>query len=319
MSYNMNYLSHLRAVQACLPALKIRANMDFARNSIELLARGKYVVMHPQYAALNGVNLAYTDSLSSAATHFIGWRNYINKRWRLSTDKLMFKRYCEGHGLRTPSMVRNLSDTTTGAILKRADSSFGEGIDGPLLPGSEFRELARGEYFETFVRGDICKMWFWDEQPVAMEVKPMVTVTGNGRATLRDLVNEIKSSFLPVHWDEVAKAAAFDGFSGLDDVVPDEQKVLVDFRYLSALHASRLDNLNVKPRYDGTKAMAQFEAAGKLFWKGIPPAMRQHTLYSVDAIIDANEDVWFLEMNSNPIVQPDAYPFMLEGLFGKAA
>lgn len=314
----MNFLSHLRSVQACLPPLKIRANMDFARNSIELLARGRYVVMHPQYAVLDGVKLAYTASLSPVATHFIGWRNYINKRWRLSTDKSMFKRYCSGHNLKVPGVVALAQDATDGVILKNAQSSFGHGIEGPFRPAFEFRPLQQGEYFETFIRGDIAKVWYWDDKVVAMEVKPMVTVKGNGRATLRDLVTEIKSSFLPVHWDDVAQVAAFDGVTSLDDVIADQREVLVDFRYLSALHPSRLDNLNVKARYDGTKVMSQLGAAGGVFWKGIPLNMRKHTLYTIDAIIDANQDLWFLEMNSNPIVHPDAYPFMLEGLFGQA-
>jgi D-alanine-D-alanine ligase-like ATP-grasp enzyme len=35
----------------------------------------------------------------------------------------------------------------------------------------------------------------------------------------------------------------------------------------------------------------------------------------VDAIVDGEERIWTLEMNSNPAIHPYAYPVMLDSLF----
>jgi hypothetical protein len=51
-------------------------------------------------------------------------------------------------------------------------------------------------------------------------------------------------------------------------------------------------------------------------WRSIPEPLRPASLYTVDAIADAEERIWLLEMNCNPAVHPDAYPVMFEGLFG---
>ena len=47
--------------------------------------------------------------------------------------------------------------------------------------------------------------------------------------------------------------------------------------------------------------------------------MRVDTLITLDAVVDANDKVWFLEINSNPAVHPDAYPALLKGAFERAA
>ena len=39
-------------------------------------------------------------------------------------------------------------------------------------------------------------------------------------------------------------------------------------------------------------------------------------LYSVDGVVDEGGAVWWLEMNSNPILPPEGYPLIFETLFG---
>jgi hypothetical protein len=41
-------------------------------------------------------------------------------------------------------------------------------------------------------------------------------------------------------------------------------------------------------------------------------------LYSLDAVVDGEGKVWWLEMNSNPVMPPPGYPAMLQDLFGVA-
>jgi D-alanine-D-alanine ligase-like ATP-grasp enzyme len=56
---------------------------------------------------------------------------------------------------------------------------------------------------------------------------------------------------------------------------------------------------------------AQLARAGAVFWTGIPADIRDNTLYAVDAVLDDNNKLWFLEMNSNPFVHPEAYTHMV--------
>lgn len=46
--------------------------------------------------------------------------------------------------------------------------------------------------------------------------------------------------------------------------------------------------------------------------------MRGTTLFTLDAMVDAQDHVWLLEMNSNPMVHPDAYPVMMTRLYEAA-
>lgn len=320
MSFNMNMVAHMRAISDCLPKFHARTELKFGNFLLEVRARGRYYELIPQYAILQGSRVIYTPALKSDVTHFIGWRPYFNRQWDLSNDKLAFKQYCRNNGLRVPRLFMQPADVVSDVIIKRRRSSFGEGIEGPFRreeANAMQRTLADGMYFEEFVIGEIAKIWYWDEKPVCVETKRMVPLAGDGDKTLRELVNAAKSSFVPVEWEPVEAMARYQGVS-LDTVIPTDHVVLSDFRYLSSLHPSTLHNGNIIHKLRGTPALEQMEKAGPVFWRGIPAEIRQHTLYTIDAIIDPSQQVWFLEMNSNPVVHPDSYMAMFEGLFGPA-
>ena len=317
MSFNLSMLNHMRAISECLPRFGARAELKFDSFQIEVRSRGLYYDLIPQYAVLSKGKLVYTPYLTSNVTSFIGWRHYFNRQWELSTQKLAFKRYCLANGVRTPALFSAPEEVTTDVIIKRTRSSFGEGISGPFSAADARalnRPLETGEYYDQFINGDIAKIWYWEDKPVCLEIKPMVYVTGVGEQTLRDLITEIRSSFVPVEWGSVEALARYQGLS-LDSVVVEGQRVLVDFRWLSSLHPSHLNNSNVLPTFQGS-AREQMERAGSIFWAGIPKGIGSKILYTIDAVIDPNQNVWFLEMNSNPVVHPDAYAAMFEGLFG---
>jgi hypothetical protein len=47
--------------------------------------------------------------------------------------------------------------------------------------------------------------------------------------------------------------------------------------------------------------------------EAIPPESRPQTLFTVDAVLDREQKLWVLEMNSNPTVHPLAYPAIVAG------
>src|SRR5262249_13067684 len=160
------------------------------------------------------------------------------------------------------------------------------------------RHLQQTEYFEEFIHGDIVKIWYWNTVPVVLEVLPMPTVVGDGKRTLRKLIDAIRVPHMPGNdWPIWQGIAEFQGLT-LDSIVPGGQRVLVDFRYLSALHPVPPDtrNLNLLSSYEGTPMLRQIRDAGPVFCTAIPTEIRPNTLYSIDAIADANQRLMFLEM-----------------------
>lgn len=308
----------MRAIYECLPKHKARAEFRFGGFNLEVRAAGRYYDFVPQYAVFDNGKIVYTPALARNTTHFIGWRHYVSKRWELSNNKLAFKSYCTDANIRVPRMFTRAEDVTADVILKRKQSSFGDGILGPFQP-SQFRDngpqLHEGEYFEEFIRGEIAKIWYWNDRVAALEVKPMVEVTGDGKASLRRLVAAIASRIAKVDWSAIEHIARYQGISSIDEVVPQDTSVLVDFRYLSGLHPFRQTNQNVLDKYQRTPVLAQMDYAGRFFWTGIPEEIRRNTLYTIDAIIAPDQTVYFLEMNSNPIVHPDTYAAMFDDLF----
>ena len=66
----------------------------------------------------------------------------------------------------------------------------------------------------------------------------------------------------------------------------------------------------------GTTVGEQIVEAGKTMVRFIPEPIRAHTVYSADAVVDDDGRVWWLEMNCNPMVPPETYAPLLDGMFG---
>lgn len=52
-----------------------------------------------------------------------------------------------------------------------------------------------------------------------------------------------------------------------------------------------------------------------LLHRGIDESLRQNSVFTLDAVIDADDRVWLLEMNSHPMIHPNVYPLMLASVF----
>jgi hypothetical protein len=318
--YGTNWITHFRAVAACLPKIGGRAACNMETGALDIRARGRRVELLPQFGLFRqGGGLGYSQTLVETASFFVGWRPYVNRVWPLSFDKRAFKAFCRGNGVSVPRQWNQPEDVSADVLIKRGVSSFSEGIRGPYTPEGVKRQelsLANGEFLEEFIPGDIIKVWYWNNMPVSMEALPMPTVVGDGTRTLRLLIKRAKFPHFEGEWPVWQAVAEHQGLS-LDASVPEGRRVRVEFRYQSLLHPVSLDfpNSNALPRYAGTPLAEQLRRSGEVFWRGIPEAVRQNTLYTVDGILDAHGTAHFLEINSNPAVHPDAYLPMLETLF----
>jgi hypothetical protein len=321
MPYKNNLLFHMKGIHALLPRFNAEANVNLKTFQLEVRGRNRYYHMVPQYSYRADRRMGYTPYLRDDVKGFVGWLPYFNKRWTLAIDKLAFKDFCSANGLPTPRYWTRAADGIRDFIVKQRSSSFGYGIRGPFktveLSGQE-GTLKDNEYYEEFVPGKIAKVWYWNDNPVCLEMRDMPAVFGNGKLSLYDLMLlQANSSGVPPEQGEVATFARYQGFSP-DDVVPSGTMVLADFRYGSVLIPLTLENINSLAEHANTLLGRQLAEAGPMFWRAIPEDMRTSTLYTIDAIVDAENRAWFLEANCNPMVHPDNYFPMFESMFGPA-
>jgi hypothetical protein len=307
-------LKHLLAVNDCLSALRGTAIMDAKTCQLEVRAANRVYRLTPQFINQVDGRFTYSPTLSSKSIGFIGWLPYFNKRWSEAIDKRAFKATCASLGLKLPSTGQLALEHRDGVLVKGAKESFGRQIRGPFKRSERKPALKAGEFYEAFMPGKIAKTWFWNEEPIALEIEEMPSVIGDGSTPLRaQVLSSASRESAPVNWLSVEHCLAWQDLS-LDDVLAPERKAMIDFRYGSRLakgtpisgqlHAMRQSSV-----------VAQLYAAGPRFFHLIPQSIREGTLYSVDAMIDEQDVVWFLEMNCNPAVHTDVYPAIFRTLF----
>jgi len=323
MAYKQNLLFHIKKVNELLPRFDAESSLNLKNLVLEVRGRSRCFQLVPQFLFLDDKRrIHYTHQLLSRVRGFIGWLPYSIKQWPIATDKLAFKEYCIAHGLRTPAYRSRAADSVRNFIVKHRAWGFGYGIRGPfetIAAGNPRTRLSDKEFYEEFVHGDIAKIWYWNDRPIGLELRPMPTVCGDGSRPLYDLVvaATVRPNVPPDRGD-IADLARHQGFS-LDEPVPAGTTVLADFRYGSGLFPPNpFKNANVLAGHLKGDTGRQLLDAGPVFWRSVPRELRDCTLYTVDAIVDGRAQVWFLELNCNPMGHPDVYFPMFESLFGPA-
>lgn len=313
--YKRSLLHHFQSLQPALLELGAEAFLDPCSFVLRVRLGAATRTLYPQFMiVVKGVR-QYTPRLSPEAMRFAGWCPYALRRWPLSTEKLLFKRYAVEHSLLTPDYSTDPDARMDDVVVKTSVSSFGFGIRGPLGSSTQHPLAPKaGEYFERFTRGRIAKIWYWNDQPVCMELVRMPSVEGNGAATVRQLIRREWPKMPLERMKRLEPILAWQD-SRLDAIVPKRQVKILEFRYGAALIQRRLAR-----DIDLTRRMVpafekQLRDAGQKLWRAIPEAVRADTVFSVDAIVDRHNQIWLLEMNSNPFIHPYAYAPMLRSLF----
>lgn len=316
MYYLFRPIKHLHPIREW--ALAHGAEMLIAPETFELTIRSgaRRVVLIPRFVREYDGRTIYQRDFAGDGD-FIGWMPYPVKSWPLSTDKTLFKEYALANGLRVTASWTEGPPLAPDYIIKPAIGSFGVGIRGPfgpLAPLSEDVALQDGNFCEQFIRGRSAKAWFWNGEPVALEVLTPPQMTGDGRRTLREIATQPRGNFdLTMNVDESTQILAWQGYQ-LDEIVPEGVNVMLDFRYLTPHDRVTLKNRDVWEQMPAA-VTAQFCYAGPLLYRGIPDSVRRNSVFTLDAVIDDDDRVWLLEMNSHPMIHPNVYPNMLASMF----
>lgn len=312
--FKRNYLQHALAVGAWMQANGAQGNIDPVSCALEITCRGRVHRFSPQFILEQAAGqFGFTPQLTQSVSGFVGWLPYLSKVWPIAQDKLAFKHFAAEQGIRTPAWTPDPGQVRGNFIIKARHGSFGRGLRGPFAMGRP-QQLQPGEYCEQFIVGQLLKAWFWDDKLAVLELVDMPQVQGDGLRNIRQLISArlSPSDAFPTGLDELAGVQGYT----LDTVIPRGSKVLVDYRYMSLLNPAAHRDHDVRERVRGTSLEAQLLQAAHSVWQAVPEEQRAGTAFSLDGVVDAQGQIWFLEANCNPQLHPAFYQLMLNCLFG---
>ena len=315
--YQDDLIRHIQAVNAWIDRRGARGGINLQSLCVGIEHNGRRIDLYPQFSLrMDDGGLGYTTQMGPRTIGFVGWFPYRRRHWPIAQDKQLFKQFARANGLPTPIESRDPADLHHPFIIKAARSSFGSGIRGPYgADESTLQEvtLQSGEYFEQLIFGQIARAWYCKSTLAVLELFDMPRVTGDGQRAFTELVRHRvgAEASLPTRLDRIARVQGL--WAGA--ILPVGREVIADYRYVSSLNNLVTKNYNVLPGAGGSGLIRQFAAAGPVFFGGIPQACRADTVFVVDAIVDADGKVWYLEMNCNSQQHPDIYDRMLDDIY----
>jgi hypothetical protein len=312
MRFFFDVLNHLRPIRSWADEYAATLALDAISFVLKVNLAGKTIELTPRFSIRTPTGLGYTQTMGDKGS-FVGWLPYQTHHWPCATDKLLFKQCCADEGLRTPTWGR--APTAGDFLIKAQYGSFGKNITGPWgahAPPPP-AALPEGCFVESFKFGRSAKAGYWPDQPVAVEVLTPPHIIGDGQRSIRTLLTQVRGSFDRTYPSQAAKPMlAWQGLQ-LDDVPSAGRKVWIGFKYVTEFDARTWNDRDAWDTLD-EPLRAQFLLAGPAFLHTVPDRIRD-SVYTVDAVIDQQGAVWFLEMNCHPMVHPKVYRLMLDTLF----
>lgn len=321
MHHLFNVLNHLQPIRTWARLAKVMLQMDPTTFSLRLRGNDTSLTLIPKFMVKSPSGLvAYTTDFTERC-RFVGWLPYQLKHWSIGSDKTAFKQHCHATGLRTPCEWSEGEPPAESFIVKPRKGSWGNGILGPFHAADLHQRrasLAPEVYLEEFILGSPTKIWYWNEEPVAIETITLPTIYADGRRSLSDIAGQPRGNFDTAH--DLSSAAEILAWQGLDaQSIPAAGTEVV----LGFLYASPFDRVEVLDRDSLSSQSAEFvdelRNIGKALVTGIPEELRANTLYTVDGVIDKQGALSLLEMNCHPVVHPKTYPAMLRDCAGHLA
>ena len=313
--YKHNLLHHFTDLLPALERAGAQATLDLRSFQLRVAAGGRSFVLEPQFLRReNGVR-KYVARLEPGVQRFIGWRPYGRREWDIAGDKLKLKAYAAEQGLRTPPYSADAAADLENVVVKKAVSSFAADVRGPFRHARDGRrEMRPGHFFERYVPGRAAKIYYCEARPVCLELQAPASLAGDGRRPLRKLLERELRKDDRAPFKAAAEYLEYAGVP-LERVLPAGERQQVDFRYGSVFNAGRdLESFDLTTNMPAALA-PQLAQIGERLSRAIPAELRRAVVYTVDAVLDAAQALWVLEMNSNPFLHPYVYPAMLEALF----
>lgn len=318
MQFLFGALNHLRPIRGWALANEASLALDAFTFTLSIARMGSVVALTPKFMFKTENGRSAYSSVFSEKAWFCGWSTAKPNSWPVATDKIVFKRYCQLNGLLATQAWTDEPAPGASVIVKPRQGSFGEGLRGPFSYADRAKAkalLVQGTYLEQFILGQPAKIWYWGAEPRAIEFATLPYALGDGRRTLCELLDQPRGSF-----DDKYPLAETDEMLAwqnrcADSVLASGEKVYMDFKYATPFDRTELRDRNSLHKLQ-PRLREQLVDIGRKLVLAVPPELRCGPVYTVDAVLDAEDTLWLLEMNSNPIVHPAIYPSMLNAMFG---
>lgn len=329
-------LQHMRAIKAWADSCDAEASVDLRSFELDIKARNRYYTLKPRFNPGPGENIARCHARAGDLTGFAGWLPYDALHWDLAQDKLAFKRFVAGAGLKSPAAWTTHAEVRGPFLVKRSRPCAAYQTTGPFRHPDDGPAVGCGvngggrsdiDFAEQFVTGANLKVWFWGRKPFFAQVYPYPRVTGDGSSSLRKLVDGwmARAGITPDKLAGQPGIAASLRFQQLaPEHVPEQGRELwIDFRYrrvpAQGLQQGEWAASGIGLAGLPGKARQQIAQMGQSAAAECRRRFRAPMLYSVDAVLDEAGEVWWLGIDPDPAVPCDAYPLVLMSLFGPGA
>jgi len=322
MAIKQQLFNHFKFLKSAVKRLGASALLDVDSFQVQVRQDNLVLMLYPQFVVYRNGLKRYVHRFQEECVRFCGWRPYQDKSNELFAFKLQLKDALVKHGVRMPAHSVSHSLDQGPVIIKRQLSSFADTIQGPFVSCAGITlNSSFGEYYEQFIQGDILKIWFWNTSPVCYEQQKMPILIGDGHSPVYELIKrKVKADEYEKALNSVRDMLQFQKIQ-LDTVLKESENILIDFRYGSRL-ACQVDivdvELNANLSGSDSRIQDQLTLLGDILWNLLPANIRQGMVYTVDAIMDDRQQIWFLEANANPFVHPYVYQRMLADSFASA-
>lgn len=319
-------LDHFRTVMQWATENDAEAQLDMRTFELRVQRKGAGFRLHPMFPARVGGQFVHSPLLTEHAVGFGGWLPYRSYTSRWSTDKLLFKQDAMAEGIRVPARWKPGEQPDVDFILKRSEGSFGYDISGPYRATTPIADAAqpnlaagRGQAFtEQFIIGRMAKIWFWGAQPFFAHVQSYPMLQADGLQTAMALAKariaqDVGAAGL-VSDEIVCSALRFQGIEP-EDIPENGREFWIDFRYGRTFEDRRKGaDTNALPELQKSSA-SQLKEMGDFAAQVLKQTASVPLMCSVDAVIDTEQRLWWLEMNTNSILPHPGYGPILASLF----
>ncbi|WDZ98138.1 hypothetical protein Herbaro_10240 [Herbaspirillum sp. WKF16] len=309
MFYIFQPLHHLNRISQWVKDCNGQVHVSADTFALSIHLAGRVIRLQPRFSTKVAGRMGYTRLFDGKGA-FIGWVPDASPTWPESLDKARFKLSASKLKLRVPAGWNSGEFLAEDYLIKPRNGSFGANIVGPYKTSLVKRPLAGPEqFYEQFIPGRSMKIWCWNQHVAAVEVIEPPYLIGDGRRSLQELAGYRRSNVDKVlSLDTSADILAWQGVR-LDSVPKAGERIWIDFKYVTPFdNVTFLDRDNWNACSSSVRHQVAHAAAS--LYKHISEEL-QNLLFTIDAVVDHEDRVWLLEMNSHPMVHPNIYPLML--------
>jgi hypothetical protein len=286
--YKLAFMQHLDAVQTWAQQAGVHVHLSASSLALTLSRAGKQWLLAPRFVQQLDGRLSYTRTRKRDTT-LVGWVMPETPKLNLAQDKGVFKKFASDAGLSVPAGWNTGAALSDDFLIKNRQGSFGVDIQGPFKKSAQEAILKKDQFCEQFIFGKSLKAWCWTGRVVALEIIDQPHLVGDGRRTVSELAVPRGSMDVQLPIEQAQAYLSWQGLQ-LDSVLADQQKAYLSFLYAGPFHRKSREDSNVLQ------------------------SVSDSVLYTLDGVLDAKGRVWFLEINSHPMVHPSVYPHMLGSL-----